>query len=143
MLSIHPNISGQILSQIVSLGCFKFKTCFAPHCLYALTCSSFDFRNGCASHFLTTLPIGGRFLSYHFSNDLFRMPNDPTLHIIMVCAGSGIAPFRAFWQHRKNKRGYKKTSAWLYYGCRYRNFYIYYTVKLQTILPNNITYVTI
>ena len=61
------------------------------------------------------------------------MPNDPTLHIIMVCAGSGIAPFRAFWQHRKNKRGYKKTSAWLYYGCRYRHFYIYYNSELQTV----------
>ena len=95
---------------------------------------SFNFRNGCASHFLTTLPIGGRFLSYHFANDLFRMPNDPTLHIIMVCAGSGIAPFRAFWQHRKNKRGYKKTSAWLYYGCRYVQTFLY---LLHCIVANS------
>ena len=125
---------GNQLKIVYLQGPHSSRPCISrPYCTHL----SLNFRNGCASHFLTTLPIGGRFLSYHFSNDLFRMPNDPTLHIIMVCAGSGIAPFRAFWQHRKNKRGYKKTSAWLYYGCRYRHFCIYHTVELQTITHVN------
>ena len=56
-------------------------------------------------------------MSYHHSNAQFKMPNDPNVPILMVSAGSGIAPFRAFWQQRM-LRHYPKTSAWLYFGCR-------------------------
>lgn len=74
-------------------------------------------RKGVCSGFLTRLPIGGRFLSYHHANAQFKMPNDPNLPIIMVGTGSGIAPFRAFWQHRTLLH-WPKTSAWLYFGCQ-------------------------
>jgi hypothetical protein len=33
-------------------------------------------------------------LSYHHSNAQFKMPNDPNVPVIMISAGSGIAPFR-------------------------------------------------
>ena len=56
-------------------------------------------------------------LSYHHSNAQFKMPNDPNVPVIMISAGSGIAPFRAFWQQRMIKH-YPKSSAWLYFGCR-------------------------
>lgn len=56
-------------------------------------------------------------MTYHHSNAQFKMPNDPNLPIVMVSAGSGIAPFRAFWQQRM-LRHWPKTSAWLYFGCR-------------------------
>ncbi len=58
----------------------------------------------------------------------FRLPEDRTCPIIMVCAGTGIAPFRSFWQERKidkemdkipegvNGRGWGRMS--LYFGCR-------------------------
>jgi len=74
-------------------------------------------RKGVASNFLTRLPIGGKLLSYHHSNAQFKMPNDPNVPVIMISAGSGIAPFRAFWQQRMI-RHYPKSSAWLYFGCR-------------------------
>lgn len=74
-------------------------------------------RKGLASNFLTQLPIGGRFLSHHHSNAQFKMPNDPNVPIVMVSSGSGIAPFRAFWQQRMLKH-WPKISAWLYFGCR-------------------------
>ena len=51
-------------------------------------------RKGVASNFLTKLPIGGKFLSCHQFNDHFTMPEDLSLPLIMICAGSGIAPFR-------------------------------------------------
>ena len=51
-------------------------------------------RKGVASNFLTELPIGGKFLSCHQFNDHFTMPEDLSLPLIMICAGSGIAPFR-------------------------------------------------
>ncbi len=75
------------------------------------------FRKGTASNFLTQLPIGGRFLTYHHSNAQFKMPNDPNVPIIMIGAGSGIAPFRAFIQERSLKY-WPKSSSWLYFGCR-------------------------
>lgn len=57
----------------------------------------------------------------------FRLPNDPSIPIIMVGAGSGVAPFRSFWQQRealvkKNKlQGSSVTFGpiVLFFGCRH------------------------
>merc|ERR1719273_1807841 len=35
----------------------------------------------------------------------------------MICAGSGIAPFRPCWQQRKIQ-SCPKSTPWLYFGCR-------------------------
>ncbi|ESO82408.1 hypothetical protein LOTGIDRAFT_197993 [Lottia gigantea] len=59
---------------------------------------------------------------------LFRLPDDNTLPIIMVGPGTGIAPFRSFWQQRKldmemedipchgDKKGWGRMEQ--YFGCR-------------------------
>lgn len=56
------------------------------------------------------------------------MPDDKTLPIIMVGAGTGIAPFRSYWQERKVDKQMMKSpigqngEGWgemvLYFGCR-------------------------
>ncbi|XP_050408838.1 nitric oxide synthase, brain [Patella vulgata] len=58
----------------------------------------------------------------------FRLPDDNTLPIVMVGPGTGIAPFRSFWQQRKidremedipchgDKKGWGEME--LYFGCR-------------------------
>ena len=56
--------------------------------------SESELRKGVASNFLIQLPIGGKFLSYHESNSQFRMSNNLNRPILMICTGSGIAPFR-------------------------------------------------
>lgn len=50
------------------------------------------------------------------------MPSDQTLPIIMICGGTGIAPFRGFWQDREKDLERKNKSSlgdmYLFFGCR-------------------------
>jgi cytochrome P450/NADPH-cytochrome P450 reductase len=56
---------------------------------------------GVASTFLAQLEPGDRIsLAVRPSNTRFHPPADPAMPIIMICAGSGIAPFRGFIQER-------------------------------------------
>ena len=43
-------------------------------------------------------------LIFVFSNHCFRMPEDPAVPLIMVGPGTGIAPFRSFWQQREYEK---------------------------------------
>jgi nitric-oxide synthase len=59
-----------------------------------------------------------------FSAPSFHLPEDESLPIIMVGPGTGIAPFRSFWQQRQFDVANKPTprGSWgdmfLYFGCR-------------------------
>ncbi|KAJ3122264.1 hypothetical protein HK098_002969 [Nowakowskiella sp. JEL0407] len=60
----------------------------------------------------------------------FRPPQDPKIPVIMVCAGTGISPFRGFLQDRRAtgfksvaKGGVSITS--IYFGCRNEDDFIY------------------
>ena len=59
-------------------------------------------------------------MSYHLVNAMFKMPDDPDVPILMVSTGSGIAPFRSFWQRRK-LLDLPRSFSWLYHGCRNRS----------------------
>lgn len=52
----------------------------------------------------TTGPVGRTFL----------LPEDPAIPLIMIATGTGIAPFRAFWEQLAATRA--KTEAWLFFG---------------------------
>lgn len=47
-------------------------------------------------------------------NNHFRLPTDNNIPIIMICAGTGIAPFRAFMQERDFQNA--KGKNWLFFG---------------------------
>ncbi|CAL4323888.1 assimilatory sulfite reductase (NADPH) flavoprotein subunit [Buchnera aphidicola] len=47
-------------------------------------------------------------------NNHFRLPADNNIPIIMICAGTGIAPFRAFMQERDFQNA--KGKNWLFFG---------------------------
>ncbi len=56
---------------------------------------------GVASTFLARLAPGDRLaVVVRPSNAAFHLPNDPSVPVIMFCAGSGLAPFRAFVEER-------------------------------------------
>jgi len=62
-------------------------------------------------------------------NPNFRLPQNPETPIIMVGAGTGIAPYRAFVQHRElsDNRG----KSWLVFGNRYSESEFLYQLEWQ------------
>ncbi|XP_058799933.1 nitric oxide synthase, salivary gland-like [Phymastichus coffea] len=70
----------------------------------------------------------------------FHMPEDKSLPIILVGPGTGIAPFRAFWNHRKaEKNSLKEISfgkIWLFFGCRLKMLDLYRDEKDHMIISN-------
>ena len=50
----------------------------------------------------------------------FTLPEDPAWPILMIAAGSGIAPFRGFWMKRWEQHldGHTVGKTLLYFGCR-------------------------
>ena len=59
-------------------------------------------------------------LAVRSSKAAFRLPLDPTTPLIMLCAGSGIAPMRGFLQYRaiQKSSGRDVAKAILFFGCR-------------------------
>ncbi|KAJ4345081.1 hypothetical protein N0V95_005962 [Ascochyta clinopodiicola] len=85
---------------------------------------------GVASTYLARLEPGDRVRCFTRStNANFHLPLDFTTPIIMVCAGSGLAPMRGFIQERATVSKARNTTLGpmiLYFGCRhYEKDYIY------------------
>lgn len=79
--------------------------------------------HGVASTYLSDMPVGGKVQAYiRATNVQFRLPVDPATPIIMLCAGTGIAPMRGFMQERaaiaQAQPHLTIGTALLYFGCR-------------------------
>ncbi|KAI1361816.1 cytochrome P450 [Xylaria arbuscula] len=95
--------------------------------------------HGVASTYLATRPLGSRIRCFvRRSISGFHLPADPQTPIIMVAAGTGLAPMRGFIQQRgclaaahnntdnTNTKGNILGPALLYFGCRdYESDFIY------------------
>ncbi|GAB6027737.1 Nitric oxide synthase, brain [Chamberlinius hualienensis] len=96
-------------------------------------------RKGVCSNFLNdaTSPVPCFVRSANF-----RMPKQSSKPIIMIGPGTGIAPFRSFWQQRQydvqnNKNTDEKFGKMiLYFGCRKPGVDDIYSKELQTISGN-------
>ena len=79
-------------------------------------------RLGSASNFLARLAPGARLpVAVRASQGSFRAPNDRGRPLVLVCAGTGIAPFRGFLQDRLIAKGQGETvgPALLFFGMRH------------------------
>ena len=97
--------------------------CVAP-VRYALNGTA---RGGVASLFLAeALEPGDSVPVYIQRNDNFRLPQDPKAPVVMIGAGTGVAPYRSFMQHRE-ALGIDGRS-WLFFGERnFRTDFLYQT----------------
>lgn len=76
-------------------------------------------RNGVAStHLNHVLQAGDELRVFMEPNRRFRLPEDPTAPVIMIGAGTGIAPFRAFAQQMEEDE--PRRGAWLIFGNPHR-----------------------
>jgi sulfite reductase (NADPH) flavoprotein alpha-component len=72
-------------------------------------------RKGVCSSYLAER-VGERVPCYLHPNKNFKLPDDPSIPIIMVGPGTGIAPFRAFIEERRETGASGKN--WLFFGDR-------------------------
>ena len=79
-------------------------------------------KGGLATGMLETVDLNTRVLGSikNANKSNFQLPADPSWPVIMICAGSGIAPFRGFWMRRfqQCQQGYAVGPTFLYFGCR-------------------------
>ena len=74
-------------------------------------------RYGAASAWLNALQPGAQIGVWIEPNPGFRLPEDPATPVLMIAAGTGIAPFRAFVQQRAQLAA---GPGWLLFGHRHR-----------------------
>ncbi|MTH52292.1 cytochrome P450 [Bacillus mangrovi] len=84
------------------------------------------FYEGTASHYLAGLQPGDPVACF-IKEQGFQKPEDPSLPLIMVAGGSGIAPFLGFLQGRSilQKKGVQLGEAHLFFGCRSLEEFLY------------------
>lgn len=76
---------------------------------------------------------------YFRKSNQFSLPADPTIPIVMVGCGTGIAPYFGFLQHRDllvKSNNIALGKAWLFFGCRYSERDFLYKDEIQDFLKS-------
>ena len=71
-------------------------------------------RLGVATNYLCDLEPGAQVQTTGPIGRTFLLPEDPSIPLIMIATGTGIAPFRAFWEQLVAMQA--PTEAWLFFG---------------------------
>ncbi|HEY6882012.1 MAG TPA: cytochrome P450, partial [Polyangiales bacterium] len=91
--------------------------------------------HGVASSYLAAAAPGTRVtVAVRPSHEHFHLPADPTTPLVMICAGTGIAPFRGFLQERalQAQAGRKVGKTLLFFGCDHASVDFLYRDELES-----------
>ncbi len=92
-------------------------------------------RKGVCSTYLADLVKSGDPVQVFVQpNKNFRLPADPATPVIMVGPGTGVAPFRAFVEHRAAAGGGGKN--WLFFGDQHYTYDFLYQLEWQDFLKD-------
>jgi len=85
---------------------------------------------GVCSNYLNDIETGEKVYCYFRSAPSFHLPENKADSIVMVGPGTGVAPFRSFWEHRLHdikhaNPGAKIGAMTLFFGCRNRQMDLY------------------
>ncbi len=78
----------------------------------------------CSDYVWTRVDIGEGLPIFVESNTRFQLPKEPNQDVIMICTGTGIAPFRSFLQYRNIQKANGRN--WLFFGERSSNTDFFY-----------------
>lgn len=82
----------------------------------------------CSSYLSTRIEDGESISIYHEANEKFHLPKKD-IPIIMISAGTGLAPFRAFLQEREKLKSSAKN--WLIFGERNKSTDFYFQQEIE------------
>ena len=74
--------------------------------------------NGVCSNYLCDLPRGAKVEVTGPFGATFLMPDDPAANIVMICTGTGSAPFRGFTERRRRAMPDATGRLFLFFGAR-------------------------
>ena len=95
---------------------------------------------GVCSNFLQNIPIEENVYAFIRSAPNFRLPKERDVPVIMVGPGTGIAPFRAFWEHRYKMKELNQAEygeMQLFFGCRFPSMQLY-RKEVEGMIKNGI-----
>ena len=93
-------------------------------------------HNGSASSFVKQLKDGDSIPVHIKTNSSFKLPKDPNEKIIMIGAGTGVAPYRSFLFERESQGGFG--NSWLFFGEQHFQSDFLYQTDWQQFLKNGV-----
>ncbi|MDT0649018.1 assimilatory sulfite reductase (NADPH) flavoprotein subunit [Autumnicola edwardsiae] len=97
-----------------------------------------DKEGHCSTTLADRLKVDDKVKVFVDKNSRFKLPQNPDAPVIMVGPGTGVAPFRAFMQHRELAE--KKGKSWLFFGDRnFRTDFLYQTEWQQYLKEGLLT----
>ncbi|XP_055642693.1 nitric oxide synthase isoform X2 [Toxorhynchites rutilus septentrionalis] len=92
---------------------------------------------GVCSNYLANLNGGDELFLFVRSASSFHMSKDPSKPVILIGPGTGIAPFRSFWQEWDTLKtefpDVKIPKVWLFFGCRTKKVDLYRDEKEKMV----------
>ncbi|XP_067622883.1 nitric oxide synthase-like [Eurosta solidaginis] len=92
-------------------------------------------RYGVCSNYLATIQVQEPLYFFVRSAPGFHLPKDSSKPMVLIGPGTGIAPFRSFWQELDVWRELKmqRSKVWLFFGCRTREMDLYAEEKRSLV----------